>query len=171
RHLRLFLILAVCMPAFSNDASMFRGDAAHSGIYGAAAAPKSATLKWKFQTRSAVMSSPAVVAGILYVGSNDHNLYALDANSGTVKWKFKTGGRVSSSPAVSDGIVYFGSYDGYFYAVDLGGNLKWKFQTGGERRYAAKHLHGAEPAAETMPDPFDMVSAAGSAPWRCLAEI
>src|SRR5690349_3095973 len=96
RNLRLLMIFAIGVPAFSNDASMFRGDAAHSGIYGAAGAPRSAALKWKFQTRSAVMSSPAVVAGVLYAGSNDHNLYALDANSGTIQWKFKTAGRVSS---------------------------------------------------------------------------
>ena len=35
------------------------------------------------------------------------------------------------------------------------GKLKWKFTTGGERRFAAKHLHGTQPAAETMPDPLD----------------
>jgi outer membrane protein assembly factor BamB len=33
--------------------------------------------------------------------------------------------------------------------------LKWKFQTEGERRFEAKHLHGSEPASESMPDPFD----------------
>ena len=155
RHLRLLLAFAFCLPGFCSDASMFRGDSAHTGIYDAAGAPRSGALKWKFKTRSAVMSSPAVVAGVVYVGSNDHSLYALDSNSGTVKWRFKTEGRVPSSPAVSDGVIYFGSYDGYFYAIDSAGSLKWKFQTGGERRYAAKHIHGAEPAAETMPDPFD----------------
>ena len=35
------------------------------------------------------------------------------------------------------------------------GQVKWKFQTDGERRFAGTHLHGAEPAGETMPDPFD----------------
>jgi outer membrane protein assembly factor BamB len=53
-------------------------------------------------------------------------------------------------------LVYFDAYDGFFYAVDAGsGQLKWKFETAGERRFAATHLHGATPAAETMPDPFD----------------
>jgi eukaryotic-like serine/threonine-protein kinase len=155
RHLRLLLITAVCVPAVCNDASMFRGDAAHSGIYDAVGAPQTPKLKWKFQTRSSVISSPAVVAGVLYVGSNDHNLYALDADSGALKWKFRTEGRVAASPAVTGGVVYFGSYDGYFYAVDVAGKQKWKFQTDGERRYAGTHLHGADPAAETMPDPFD----------------
>ena len=54
----------------------------------------------------------------MYFGSNDSNLYALDAAKGTLRWKFKTHGRITSSPAVADGRVYFGSYDGIFYALD-----------------------------------------------------
>src|SRR5581483_10804918 len=105
RHLGLFLAFTVCMYGFCNDAPMFRSDPAHSGIYDAAGAPRSGALKWEFKTRSAVMSSPAVVAGVVYVGGNDHSLYALDANSGTLRWRFKTGGRVPSSPAVCDGVI------------------------------------------------------------------
>jgi outer membrane protein assembly factor BamB len=90
------------------------------------------------------------------VGSTDGNLYAVDLASGTQKWKIFTGVRVTSSPAVENGVVYFGSYSGRFYAVDAAtGTLKWKFQTEGEKRFAGKHLHGSEPAAESMPDPFD----------------
>ncbi len=90
------------------------------------------------------------------MGSTDGNLYAVDLESGTQKWKLFTGVRVTSSPAVENGVVYFGSYSGRFYAVDAAsGKLKWKFQTEGEKRFEGKHLHGSEPAAETMPDPFD----------------
>ena len=135
---------------------MFRGDPQHTGIYDAPGVPQKPELKWKFQARRAVVSPPAVVNGVVYVGSNDHNLYAIDAASGALRWKFRTGGRVASSPAVANGVIYFGSYDGYLYAIDLSGKEKWKFQTNGERRYAGKHLHGAEPAAEMMPDPFDV---------------
>ena len=114
-------------------------------------------MKWKFKTRGLVVSSPAVVNGMLFVGSADHNLYAIDIATGTQKWIFKTGSGVASSPAVSSGIVYFTSYDGNFYAVDAAtGQLRWKFQTVGEHRYTATHLHGSQPAAEAMPDPFDV---------------
>jgi eukaryotic-like serine/threonine-protein kinase len=118
--------------------------------------PKFAGVKWQFHTKGQVLSSPAIAGGSLYVGSSDHCLYALDLATGAQKWRFKSEGRITSSPAVSAGLVYFGSYDGNFYAVDAAtGQLKWKFKTEGERRFAAKHLHGAEPASETMPDPFD----------------
>jgi len=35
-------------------------------------------VKWKFQTNGRVISSPAVENGLVYVGSMDQNLYAVD---------------------------------------------------------------------------------------------
>jgi outer membrane protein assembly factor BamB len=139
------------------DSPMFRNDPAHSGIYNAAGAPRFIKVKWSFHTDGEVISSPAIVSGVVYVGSNDGNLYAIDQQSGSLKWKFPTGARISSSPAVADDLVYFGSYDGNFYAVEAGGGkLRWKFRTGGERRYSGTHLHGSVPEAESMPDPWDV---------------
>jgi eukaryotic-like serine/threonine-protein kinase len=154
---RLFLlaILASPLSLLAQDV-MFRGNSEHTGVYGGVGVPTFTKIKWQFQTKGQVLSSPAVAADKLYFGSSDHCLYALDIATGALKWRFKSEGRITSSPAISAGVVYFGSYDGNFYAVDATtGQLKWKFQTGGERRFAAKHLHGAEPASETMPDPFD----------------
>ena len=157
KHHKLAVLFLLCLPLFGEDVSMFRGDAQHSGEYQAAGVPQLHGVKWKFRTRGQVIASPTIVGNTLYVGSTDHLLYALDRDAGTVKWKFKTEGRVASSAAVVNGVAYFGSYDGNFYAVStVDGKLKWKFQTGGEHRFAAKHLHGSLPVAETMPDPFDV---------------
>ncbi len=135
---------------------MFRGNLSHTGVYDAAGVQKFTAVKWKFQTGGRVVSSPAVVAGVAYVGSTDGNLYTIDVASGNLKWKFATKGWVSSSPAVSSGIVYFESYDSNFYAVDATtGQLKWKFQTAGEKHFAGTHIHGMQPQAESMPDPWD----------------
>ena len=75
-------------------------------------------LKWKFETGGSVDSSPALSDGVVYFGSYDYHLYAVDAKTGKEKWKFKTGDGVSSSPAVVDGVVYFGSWDNHLYALD-----------------------------------------------------
>jgi eukaryotic-like serine/threonine-protein kinase len=155
KRFHLVFFLAVCSPAFAQDA-MFRGNPEHTGVYSSAEISKFTKVRWQFHTDGQVFSSPAVSGDTVYVGSSDHQLYALDRAAGTLKWKFKTESRITSSPAVSEGVVYFGSFDGTFYAVDgATGQLKWKFQTDGERRFAAKHLHGASPVSETMPDPFD----------------
>jgi outer membrane protein assembly factor BamB len=154
----LLVLSAACLavPAYSEPLASFRGDEGHHGIYQGEGVPVLHGLKWKFTTNGAVVSTPAVVDDTAYVGSNDHYLYALNVATGAVRWKFKTGSRVASSPAVAGGEVYFGSYDGYVYALDArSGELRWKFQTAGEHRFAGKHLHGAMPETEVMPDPFD----------------
>jgi len=78
---------------------MFRGDLQHTGVYGGSGVPKQSGIKWKFHTGGRVISSPAVVNGVAYVGSTDGNLYAIDAGTGTLKWKFGTKSWEVSSPA------------------------------------------------------------------------
>ncbi len=153
----IFFLVACSLTVYGQDASMFRGNAQHTGVYPGAGIASLGELKWKFHTGGMIIGSAAVSTGSIYVGSTDGNLYAVDAESGKQKWKFDVKSRVVSSPAVSDGVVYFTAYDGSFYAVGAAdGQLRWKFKTGGERRFAGKHLHGVQPAGETMPDPFDV---------------
>jgi outer membrane protein assembly factor BamB len=67
-----------------------------------------------------VYSSPAVAGGVVYVGSYDGHVYALDAKTGERLWRYQTGDEVVSSPAVAGGVVYVGSWDDYLYALDVG---------------------------------------------------
>lgn len=112
---------------------MFRGDPAHTGVNPGPAVRRSPELLWRFKTGEEVtFSSPAVVDGVVYIGSYDHYLYALDATTGKQRWRFKTGDEVYSSPAVVGGVVYIGSGDEYVYALDAAtGKQGWRFQTGG----------------------------------------
>ena len=78
-----------------------------------------------------LMSSPTVAAGVLYVGSADGHLYAIDTDSGQQRWRFKTGGKIRSTPIVAQNRVHFGSWDGHVYALDAGtGSQLWRFDTG-----------------------------------------
>lgn len=61
---------------------------------------------------------PSLVDATVYVGSDDGNLYAVDARSGEERWRFATGDEVFSSPVIVDGVVYIGSADGSLYAVE-----------------------------------------------------
>ena len=91
---------------------------------------KNTELKWKFKTGDSVYS-PAVSDGVVYFGSRDNHLYAVDINTGEEKWKYKTGKLAKSPPIVVDGIVYFENKKNHLYAVDNNtGKLKWKFKTG-----------------------------------------
>ena len=72
--------------------------------------------------------SPAVGAdGTIYMGSDDHRLYALNPD-GTLKWFYQTGGAIRSSPAIgANGTVYIASGDGRLYALYENGTLRWTF--------------------------------------------
>lgn len=136
---------------------MFRGDPAHTGVYTGKAPRQFHRIKWKFPTGDRIVSSPVWQNNVLYFGSDDGNVYAVDAINGRQIWKRTTGGPVPSTPAVAGGIVYIASYDGKFYALHAEtGATKWKFATGGERRFEAKGLHGFQPKTQTYADPFDV---------------
>ena len=63
---------------------------------------------WSYTTRPWVESCPAVAGGMVFVGSGDDNVYALNATTGII-WNYTTGGWVVSSPAVVGGVVFVGS--------------------------------------------------------------
>lgn len=87
---------------------------------------------WSFETGDRVFSSPTVVDGTVFVGSNDNNVYALDAESGDEQWAFETAGSIQSSPNVVDGTVVVGSDDTKIYALDAAtGDEQWAFDPGG----------------------------------------
>lgn len=151
------LVCATCPAALCSAQSMFRGDPAHLGVYAGAGPRILGGIAWKFTTGGRVLSSPVFDRGVIYFGSDDQNVYAVDAETGSLKWKFATQGAVPSTPAVDSGLVAVTSYDGFAYAIDAAkGTLRWKFKTGGERRFEGKALHGNQPANQTYWDPWDM---------------
>jgi len=136
--------------------SEFRGNAAHTGFYTGENFSSFGNLRWKFKTQGKIFSSPAISAGIAYIGSEDHNLYAIDIKTGKQLWKFATAGVVNSSAAVKNNRVCFGSFDGYYYALNAkSGKLIWKFKTGGEKKVGAKGLWTMKPHDQYMDDLYD----------------
>lgn len=86
---------------------------------------------WRYTTGQSIEATPIVVDDMLYVGSGDQNMYALDAKTGQLKWTFHTGGMVFGSAAYDNGKLYFGSWDGNMYCLDVESRMKvWQFSTG-----------------------------------------
>ena len=152
------LAIFLCAAAAGAQAEpMFRGNAAHTGLYDAEGPREFHRVRWAFPTGNRVVSSPVIQGATLYFGSDDGNVYAVDAATGRQVWKHATRGPVPATPAVSGDTVYVGSYDGHFYALNAGtGALRWKFTTGGERHFEAKGLHGMTPMGQTFFDLYDL---------------
>ena len=90
--------------------------------------PQNPILKWAFQTRDFVVSSPVVGSdGTVYVVGANNNLLAVNAN-GSVKWGFSLGSVSEASPAIgADGTIYIGTWQGGLFAINPDGSQKWHF--------------------------------------------
>lgn len=92
-----------------------------SGI-GSATGP---TEKWRFETGSGIGSSPTIVDGVVYVGSGDGHLYAID-QSGAELWSVDLGTTIGDSPSVIDGTVYIAADDLYAFDAETG-EKQWQY--------------------------------------------
>jgi outer membrane protein assembly factor BamB len=110
--------------------STYRQNPAH--LASAQSGPTNLTLLWNYTATGAVSSSPSIADNKVFFGSQDKNVYCIDAQNGSFIWKFPTGARIESSPAVSNGKVYIGPDDGNVYCLDDNdGSLIWKKSAGG----------------------------------------
>ena len=111
---------------------MFMHDRSHTSRSGNSG-PLFPAQKWALATGGVISgSSPAIgFDGTIYIGSNDHNLYAV-SSGGIQQWMKPTGDVILSSPAVgADGTVYVGSHDGKLYSFAASGTQNWAAGTGG----------------------------------------
>ncbi|GEM_PF-356700 len=118
-----------CISDKGADYSMFLGNPEHTAFgYG----PTNLELKWAFRANASLVSSPTLVDGVVYFGSMDGYIFAVDAISGDKLWSFKTDYMVKSSVAVVAGKVYTGSDDGKIYCLDAKTGTKvWEVNAGG----------------------------------------
>jgi len=116
---------------------MFHHDLDHTG-YSTSKAPKTNQTWWTYTTGKEVTSSPAVADGRVFIGSDDDEVYALNATTGALIWSYTTGDYVHSSPAVADGKVYVGSKDKNVYCLNAStGSLIWNYTTGNGVTYSS----------------------------------
>jgi outer membrane protein assembly factor BamB len=120
---------------------MFHHDLSHIG-YSTSLAPETNFTLWTYTTGYAVSSSPAIVDWKVYFGSEDGNVYCLDALTGVKLWNYSTGHLVCSSPAVYENMVYVGTNDApgsngsKLYCLDAStGEHIWEYATGDENEY------------------------------------
>jgi outer membrane protein assembly factor BamB len=113
------------------DWPQFRGNPLQTGV-APFTLPDPLAVLWKFKAGDAIEATAAIVGGVVYVGSFDSHLYAVDLATGTLKWKYKAS-PIKAAPSVKGGAVYVGDEDGIFHCVDAAtGKNRWTFETGAE---------------------------------------
>ena len=116
-------------PSVSSDWSMFRGDLAQTGLAAGSLGDEFEVL-WTVEVGGAVTSSPVVVDGLVYFGSDDQFIRCVKLEDGEEVWAHETEDMIEAPPMVADGVVYCGSNDFYLYALDARtGERKWRYET------------------------------------------
>jgi outer membrane protein assembly factor BamB len=130
----LALAGSIAAAPATNDTSYLNGPAHDSYVSAAktftVANSRSVKSLWKDSTLGKFNASPAVNAGVIYIGSENGNFYALNAKTGKVKWTktltisdCSNSGIVSTATVAKDPVtgaltVYVGAADHYFYALN-----------------------------------------------------
>jgi outer membrane protein assembly factor BamB len=114
------------------DWPQFRFDHIHSGTNPyenvlSAANVHRLTMRWSFEMALDSSSSAAVVGGVVYIGSNGSDVYALDATTGVQLWHYVSGGTAERGPAVANGIVYAPCTTGVDALDTSDGHRLWHF--------------------------------------------
>ncbi|MBN1231739.1 MAG: PQQ-binding-like beta-propeller repeat protein [Candidatus Coatesbacteria bacterium] len=90
----------------------------------------SGDLIWSYKTGNFNYGTPYVVDGVLYVGSGDHKIYALNALTGSLIWSYETDGMIHAGCIVDNGILFIGSFDRNMYAMNAStGSPIWAYPT------------------------------------------
>jgi outer membrane protein assembly factor BamB len=135
RALRLtFAFLGLPLAVYAADKAawpLFRGNPEQTGV-AQSKLPDKLEVLWTFKTEDSIEGAVAVADGVVYVGSMDEHLYAVDLAKGKQRWKQKLA-PFKAPPAVRDGLVYVGDIDGKLHCFDgAKGAKKWSFETGAE---------------------------------------
>ena len=96
-------------------------------------------LKWVFAYPGALRarSQPLVHDGVIFVGSQSGDIYALDLESGCAHWTYSAGAEVRSSLSLGrvsgrdDPVLYMGDFSATVHAIDASdGSLIWRSSVG-----------------------------------------
>ena len=123
---------------------MFRGGQSLLGT-ATGSLPDSLQLIWKFKTGGEIKSSPVIDNDLVFIGSADANVYAVDLETGHKVWSYQTGDAIEATPCLIKGDVFIGSTDNILYALDANsGQLKFKYETNGQILGAANWTRSSD---------------------------
>ncbi len=90
---------------------------------------------WQFECADEIRGNPTFNNGLVYFGSYDQHLYALQADSGALFWKYQTDAGIVSKPAIYEEMIFVGSEDSRVHAViERTGRVNWTYYTKGPIR-------------------------------------
>ncbi len=124
---------------------------------------------WRLQKLPPISArvQPIIAENLIFLPSNDNNLYALKTADGQTAWTFQTNGPLVNSAAYANGKVFFGSTDHYIYAVKASdGSFVWKHVTDSTVRTAPLLADGKVFMGSSDGNMYAFDQATGTLVWK-----
>ena len=83
--------------------------------------------RWRFKTNGFVYSTPVVEEDVVYFGSFDGNVYAVNRRNGNTLWVKNIEKSVTSSIALHAGFLYLAAKDMIYCINRTNGTVKWSY--------------------------------------------
>lgn len=124
---------------------------------------------WSHPIGKSICSSPAVVNGMVYIGSSDNNTYCLNATTGQMIWIYNAGTDILSSPTVAYGMVYIGLADKsqIFCLNATTGSFIWNYTTFGPIISTCAVANGRVYVGAMVANLYCLNAFTGSKIWSC----
>jgi eukaryotic-like serine/threonine-protein kinase len=110
---------------------LFRANPQRTGVYSFPAIRTQPDVKWQTKVSDTWLMPPLLADGILYTGSGDGVLYAVDAETGEQLWSEDGFGQLESTGAIAGDMIITGGYNQTVKALDrITGDKRWSYTTG-----------------------------------------
>jgi outer membrane protein assembly factor BamB len=177
RRLVLALLVAACANGTEPPPIYAEGDDGARRL-GSVALMRPVTLPDNFILRPDEFGSVGVDTkrGLLYVGSREGSLLALEQHTGDVVWELPLGGPVSSTPVLAtiDDVeqLLVGTDNGALFSIDPAtAKERWSYQTDGRIRNAALVAEGVVYIVNSRDQVFALDARGGAWRWQYEQEL
>jgi eukaryotic-like serine/threonine-protein kinase len=110
--------------------TLYRGNPQRTGVFNFPAIRHEPEVQWQTKVSPTWLMPPILADGILYTGSGDGTLYALDVQTGQEIWSTDGFSQLENSGAVAGDVLVVGGYDQRVRALDRHtGEVLWSFNT------------------------------------------
>jgi outer membrane protein assembly factor BamB len=114
----------------STNVILYRGNARRTGVFNFPAIRQEPSLRWQTKLSSSWLMPPILADEVLYTGSGNGVLYAVDVQTGEKIWSTDGFSQLENSGAVAGDTLVVGGYDGRARALDRHtGEVLWSFDT------------------------------------------
>lgn len=92
--------------------------------------------RWTTEKLNGNLTPPAVADEMVFVGTDNHFVYGIDAKTGKIMWRYIAEGAITVTPTIYEDLVLFGDMAGFVTCLKAKtGKLVYSFRAAPEERY------------------------------------